>query len=194
MNIWEQQLMLEFAPQYIYLQIHIDDVWQDKLYAVFLEGDIGDTSDLEPGEGERAIRRTLSVRAEGWVFDQNYIAPGVLKALEMRWLNYDDYPAEVEFERTFLPPLEKFDEGDGIKVTFGPTIVERPPVLKDTVIISTVIAGTHEHVQDDGNGLLLGNRVASGTVNYATGEITITFTDPPDAGEDINITYFTDLS
>jgi hypothetical protein len=194
MNIWEQQLMLEFAPQHIVLDVRIDDVWQEKLYSVFLEGDIGDTSDLEPAEGERAIRRTMSLRAEAWVFDQNYVAPGIVKAFEFRWLDYDDYPAETEFDRTFLPPVEKIGEGDGNQTAFGPLTVERPPVLENTVIISTVIGGTGEHVQDDSNGNLYGDRVASGTINYTTGEISITFTAAPDAGEDINITYFTDLS
>lgn len=190
MNLWEQKLLLEFAPQYIYLRVRIDDVWLEKMFPVFLEGAIGDNSDLDPGEGERAIRRTFTLRADAWVFDQDYLAPGVVKAFEFRWLDYD---TEDEFERTFLPPVEVLATGTGSQTVFGPITVLRPPVLEDTVIIQAVIGGTLEHVQDDGNGTLLGTRVASGSINYSTGEVSITFTDPPDDGEDITITYFTDL-
>jgi hypothetical protein len=191
MNLWEQQILKEFAPQYMYLQIRPDDVWQDKLYPVFLDGGIEDNSDLEPGEGDRAIRRTASLRAEAWVFDQDFLAPAVVKGMEFRWL---DYETESEFDRTFLPPKETIATGDGNQTAFNSIQLERPPVLENTVILQTVIGGTVEHVQDDSAGNLYGDRVSSGTINYSTGVLSITFTVAPDDSEDITITYFTDLS
>jgi hypothetical protein len=191
MNLWDQKILLEFAPQYIYLRVRIDDVWLEKMYPVFLEGAISDNSDLEPMEGDRAIRHTLTLRADAWVFDQDYYAPPIVKAFEFRWLDYD---TEVEFERTFLPPVEVLATGTGAQTVFGPITVLRPPVLAHTVIIQAVIGGSLEHVQDDGAGNLLGTRVLTGSIDYNTGDVSITFTDPPDAGEDITITYFTDLS
>lgn len=190
MNLWVQQLMFEFAPQYIYLQIRPDDVWQDKKYIVFLEGSIADNSDLEPGEGERAIRRTFTVRAEAWVFDQAFLDVKVVKSLEFQWYDMDH---GTLYEFTFLPPKEVVGTGNPPQVTFTFT-VPRPPILAHTFVLQTLIAGTIEHVQDDGAGNLWGDRVSSGTLDYATGDVSITFTAAPDLGEDLTVTYFTDLS
>jgi hypothetical protein len=189
MNRWMQKLMFEFAPQYIYLQIRPDDVWQDKMFAVFLEGGISDNSDLEPMEGERAIRRTFTLRLDGWIFDQAFIDVGVVKSFEFQWFDLD---TSVLYDTTFLPPKEVVDQGTGAKATFNFT-VPRPPVLEHTVILQTMISSTLEHVQDDGAGNLVGTRVSSGTINYATGDVSITYTVAPDNGADLTVSYFTDL-
>lgn len=190
MNLWAQKIMFDFASQYIYLNIALDAVWGTKMFPLFLEGGISDNSDLEPGEGDRVIRRTFSLRADAWIFDQAYEAVGIVKAMEFSWLDFD---SEVEFDYTFLPPKEAVAVGDGIVITFNVTLV-RPPVLEHAFILQAIIAGTIEHVQDDGAGNLLGDRVAVGTINYTTGAVAITFTVAPDPGENIIVTYFTDLS
>lgn len=190
MNLWVQQVMFEFSPQYIYLRIRPDSVWGDKTFIVFLEGGIADNSDLEPGEGDRSIRRTFNLRLEGWVFDQAFIATNVLEALEFQW--YDQDLGSL-YEFSFLPPIEVVDQATGLEVSFSFTL-ERYPVLPNTLCIQTLISGTLEHVQDNGSGSLVGDRVLFGTVDYSTGQVSITYTDPPDIGEDITATYFTDLS
>lgn len=190
MNLWIQKLLMDFASQYIYLQIRPDDVWQNKKYIVFLEGGVADNSDLEPGDGERAIRKTITLRADGWFFDQDFLSVGVVKSLEFQWYDLD---LGSQYELTFLPPKEIVGQGSPPQVTFNFT-VSRPPVLEHTFVLQTLISTTIEHVQDDGVGNLVGSRVSSGTIDYTTGEVSITFSAAPDAGEDLTVTYFTDLS
>lgn len=190
MNRWEQYLLTEFAPGYLYQTIRVDDVWGDKYVPIFMEGGLSDNSDLDAGEGDRTIRRTVSLRANGWLFDQNYIAKNIIKRFQLEY--WDETGSEL-FDRSFLPPLEVIGTGDGSQVTFS-GILNRPPVLEHTPVVQTVIGGSIQIAQDDGAGAFLGDNVASGTITYSSGVWSITFSSPPDAGEDISITYFTDLS
>jgi hypothetical protein len=188
MNRWQQALLYQFAPQYIYLQIRPDDVWQNKMYPIFLEGSVVDNSDLEPEEQERQIRKTLNLRAECWIFDQ---APSTVEVVKRFELQYYDKDSDTLLEPQFIPPLETIGTGDGSEVNFSATL-ERPPVLEDTPVVQTVIGSSTEIGLDDRAGNIIGDKV-SGTLNYTTGDISLTFTDPPDNGEDVTITYFTDL-
>jgi len=190
MNLWVQQLMFDFAQQYIYLSTRPDSVWQDKLFIMFLEGGISDNSELEPGEGDRSIRRTFTLRADGWIFDQSFLDTKVVKSLEFQWYDKD---LGTQYELSFLPPLEVVDQGTGGQTTFSFT-VPRPPVLEHSFVLQTLIGTEIEHVQDDGSGNLSGDNVSSGTLNYTTGEVSITFFTAPDSGADLTVTYFTDLS
>jgi len=64
-------------------------------------------------------------------------------------------------------------------------------VAAGTVIAtrSVVIVGSSplQRIVDDGLGILTGD--GTGTVNYATGAVAFTFTDPPDAGSTVEIHY-----
>jgi len=187
MNLWEQKLLMEFAPGYMHLTIRPDDVWQNKLIPFFLEGGLNDNSDLDAGQGDRAIRRTATLRADGWLFDQNYASQYILKRIELQARDFDD---ESLYDLTFLPPKESIGTGAPPQVTFAATL-NRPPVLEHTLVIQTVIGGTTEVTHEDGSGNLSSDR-ASGTVDYTTGAVNITYTSPPDVSEDISATYFTD--
>lgn len=190
MNLWVQQVMFDFASQYIYLSIRPDSVWQDKLFIVFLEGGVADNSELDPGEGDRIIRRTFTLRVEGWIFDQSFLDVGVVKSLEFQWFDQD---LGTAYEFTFLPPIEVVGQGTGAQTTFNFTL-ERPPVLSHTFTLQTLIGAAIEHVQDDGAGNLSGTNVSSGTIDYNTGAVSITYSTPPDSGANLNATYFMDLS
>jgi len=191
MNLWERFIFDTFSPQYTYMRIRPNDVWGWKLFIVFLDGPVRNNSDLEPGEGERKIRKTVPLRVEGWFFPDTFDVPYVVKRLEIDIYDYEQ--TSLLYDRTFLPPLEVLGIGNGVQVTFSGTLL-RPPVLKHTPIIQTVIAGTAEIVADNGSGSWVGTRVLSGSLTYTSGAYSITFSAPPDAGEQVSITYFTDLS
>lgn len=190
MNLWEQKILWDFAPQYIYLQIRPDDVWQNKKFIVFLASAIADNSEYEPGaDADRAIRKTMTIRAEARIYDQELSVVPVVKRFELQWLDYD---TSDQFDRQFLPPLDLIATGDGFTFAFGPIALPRKPVLKYTVVVQTVINTTNELAQDNGSGVISGTRT-TGSIDYATGIINLTFSAPPDSGAQITTTFFTDV-
>ena len=191
MNLWEQKVFTTYASGYDHLSVTIDDVWSNKSYTNFLEGGIVDNSDLEPGEGERAIRRTFTLRSEAWLFDQDFVTTAVVKQIEMQFRDFDD---DSLYDRVFLPPKETIATGNGITTSFGPIIVDRPPILEDTIVLETLVGGSLVHVIDDGSGNLISESsdFSSGTINYTTGSLSFTFNNPPDDTEDITVSYFMD--
>jgi hypothetical protein len=191
MNLWERFIFEAFAPQYLYLRIRPNDVFGWKIYIVFLDGPIRNNSDLEPGEGEREIRKTVTLRAECWFFPDTFELPYVVKRIEAGIYDYEQ--PSTQYDRSFLPPLETLALGNGAQTHFTGTL-QRPPVLPHTPILQTVITGTTEIVADNGSGGWVGERVLSGSLDYASGNYSITFKAPPGLNEPITITYFTDLS
>jgi hypothetical protein len=190
MNKVEQRVLFDFASELIYLSIRPDDVWQDKSYATFLDGPVSDNSELEPGDERRAIRKTVNLRCECWLFDQVFVPTPVVKSFEVEVLDADDLTL---YDTYYLPPIEVLATGDGSQTAFGPFDLNRPEIVENTVVVRTVIGSTLTNAQDDGAGNLVGDHVSSGTVNYTTGELSITFSTAPDNGEDISVTYFKDV-
>jgi hypothetical protein len=190
MNQVEQKVLFDFASELVYLSIRPDDVWQDKKYATFLDGPIADNSELEPGDERRAIRRSISLRCECWMFDQVYIPVPVVKSFEIQVLDADDLSL---YDTYYTPPIEVLATGDGSQTVFGPFTLLRPEIVENTVVVRTVIGGSITNAQDNGLGVLFGDHVSSGSVNYVTGELSITFSTAPDNGEDISVTYFMDV-
>ena len=192
MNIWEQKLHLLMAQSFLYLQIKPDDVYGYKMYPVFFESGIDDSSELEPGEGDRAIRKTLQLRADAWVFDQDFTSKKIIKRvrLEMR-----DYESLALYDTILLPPQEVVGVGTGAQVDYTFT-VPRPPVLENTVVIEATVGGVTVIFIDDTSGNIVSDNdfVTVGTITYATGEVVMTFPTAPDLGESVIATYFTDLT
>jgi len=73
---------------------------------------------------------------------------------------------------------EKIADGDGSTLVFTHTST-KIPVKKSTVKIKYTISTTEYEAADDGNGLITGTNL-SGTINYETGAISLTFTTAPD--------------
>jgi len=73
--------------------------------------------------------------------------------------------------------------GDGSKQDFSATL-QYKPVIPGTL---TVVAGTVVG-KDDGSGNIQGDGI-SGTINYSTGQISVTFSSAPANGEVIRATY-----
>lgn len=74
--------------------------------------------------------------------------------------------------------------GDGVTVTFNYT-VQFPYILPFTVIITD----NTEVFNDDGSGVLVGNLGGTGTVNYTTGAIAVTFNSAPSNGQVIYVSF-----
>lgn len=68
--------------------------------------------------------------------------------------------------------------GNGVQTTFGGTLVTTP-VLESTVVIDA----NGQRVTDDGLGVLTGD--GTGTVDYDTGVVSVTWTTAPAAGESV---------
>lgn len=74
--------------------------------------------------------------------------------------------------------------GDGVTTAYTFTL-SATPVLRNQVTISAITAANAGiQANDDGNGLIVGD--ATGTINYVTGVVNLTFTSPPAASSAIN--------
>ena len=78
---------------------------------------------------------------------------------------------------------------NGTATTFTGTI-PYTPVARRSITISHTVGGvvTTDGV-DDGAGNITGTNIAAGTINYASGAISITFTTPPDKNTAIAVDY-----
>jgi len=81
---------------------------------------------------------------------------------------------------------ETVDQGDGSTKTFSFTLSNVPLEPGSTVL--SITDGV-ETFTDDGDGTLTGDAGGSGTINYVTGEVEITFNAAPANGQDIDADY-----
>lgn len=82
---------------------------------------------------------------------------------------------------------ESVGTGDGTTTTFTHTLAQITGVR--TAMYCTVTDGNETFV-DDRNGNLVGNKGGTGTINYATGEISVTFATAPGASVAITTDYY----
>jgi hypothetical protein len=82
---------------------------------------------------------------------------------------------------------EAFGTGDGVTLTFNDTLTNRTGVR--TVMYVAVTDGT-ETFQDDRNGNMVGSAGGTGTVNYATGAVSVTFAVAPANLQAITCSYY----
>ena len=84
---------------------------------------------------------------------------------------------------------EVIGEGDGNDLTPTITPLSWKPIRPGSVILTATVGSATRTIRDNANGVLSGTNV-SGTINYATGEIALTFvTTPPDNGTQITAQY-----
>lgn len=75
--------------------------------------------------------------------------------------------------------------GDGATVAFSNTYTNNVPIATGSVIVDDTV----EVFTDDGVGVLTGDQGGSGTVNYTTGAIAITFNTAPTDGQVIQTSF-----
>lgn len=63
------------------------------------------------------------------------------------------------------------------------------PVVQNSISLTYTINSTNYTATDDGNGNISGSDGTTGTIDYSTGNISITFSAQPDSGTDVTITY-----
>lgn len=137
-------------------------------------------------------------RAGGWTYDYDNQGAGASE------YNLDAPNAHTTYATTgknWLPDQPATPNADGSTVTFNFQLAA--PVQPSSVIVSvgtksSVSSGRGSKkkraqvtvlpfIMDDGNGNIIGPEVSSGSVNYATGVGSITFTAPPDAGDNVTV-------
>jgi len=83
---------------------------------------------------------------------------------------------------------EVIGTGDGNTKEFTDTL-EHPPVAPNTVTVYFTIEGATYSGSDDGSGSISGAYISSGSINYTTGLINLTFTTAPDNGTNMTCNY-----
>jgi hypothetical protein len=72
---------------------------------------------------------------------------------------------------------------------------DNTPIKTGSVVISYTVGAVNYTATDDGEGALTGTELTSGTVDYTTGAIALTFNTEPDDGSAINVSYtYTDAN
>lgn len=81
---------------------------------------------------------------------------------------------------------ESFGTGDGSTKTFSGTLANTPVVPGSVTVNET---GGEETFTDNGDGTLTGDQGGSGTINYKSGDISVTFNAAPAGTDDITADY-----
>jgi hypothetical protein len=73
------------------------------LIPYFLESGFSDASDLDPSDGDRIIRKTINLRAEGWIFDTDYTTCKVIRRIEVQVRDID---TDELYDTIWIPAVE----------------------------------------------------------------------------------------
>ena len=84
------------------------------------------------------------------------------------------------------PVSQSLGSGDGTTTAFSGTLSTL--VVPGSVSVTYTIGGVQSTITDDGSGNISGTNV-SGSVNYQTGAINLTFTTAPNSGTTIDVSY-----
>jgi len=110
---------------------------------------------------------------------------GRLKDKTGLYLSYID---KQEFSDYTSVSGEVIGTGDGSTKTFSNTLAFKAAGAKRTCFGIEVTDGV-ETFTDNKDGTLTGNKGGTGTINYMTGEISVTFNTAPNNGQDITCDY-----
>ena len=86
--------------------------------------------------------------------------------------------------RSYFDQQEQIGTGDGATITFT-AVLSKTPIKPGSVTVTDGV----ETFTDNGDGTLTGSAGGSGTVNYTTGDISVTFATAPASGAAITASY-----
>jgi hypothetical protein len=91
--------------------------------------------------------------------------------------------AKYEYLSEQVDNRQTIGAGDGSNRTFSGTLTDYPVASKSAVVTAGTVTG-----YDDGCGRIYGTGI-SGTINYETGEISVTFSSAPANGVAVKVAY-----
>lgn len=192
MVVYMQRILQLFNPQYHYIDVDLDSISPEPVYGtkklgLFAEGGLTETGDLEPGNKERIERRTFDFHMKAWIWDYGFVEKKIVRDVEVQW--WDDENS-VLLEVQQVPGRQTLAGAVPPQVTYSGT-VDLLPIIENTFLIDATVGGSVVRGFDDGAGSIVGTGIVSGSVNYTTGDVSITYSSPPDAGTLITVGYFT---
>lgn len=198
MGLYKQQILKLFRFQYLPIRVDIDSispvpVYGEKDIELYTDSGMINTGDVEPGNKERIIRRTMNVHLKAWLWDFDFEKAYSVKEVELEFYDTNRTP-EYLLNIVSIPQKESLSvTPDGVLTSFGPVNTLRTPIIENTLLIDAVIGGSIVRGVDDGQGSILGavTSIVTGSVDYSTGEISLAYTTPPDAGSGITAAFFT---
>lgn len=198
MDLFKQQILQLFRFQYLTIRVDIDSVSPVKIYGekdieLYIDGALINTGDVEPGNKERILRRTLQVHLKAWLWDFNIAKAYSVKEFEFQYFDSNRDPAQL-LEVSSTPQRETLDlSPDGSDTSFGPVNTLRTPIVEATLLVDATVGGSNIRGRDDGDGNIFDpvSGGVMGSVDYFTGEISLTYVNPPDNGTEITAAFFT---
>lgn len=201
MNLFQQQVLQQFRLGYLELEVDIDaispvPVYGKKRIELYADSALLNTGDVEPGKGERILRRTIQLRLDAWLWDLNFDQAYSVKEVEFQFFDSTRDPALL-LEVVSTPQRETLAlSPDGTETSFGPVNTLRTPIVEGTLLVDATVGGSTVRGRDDGSGSIFDplNSLVMGSVDYSSGEISLTYVNPPDDGTEITAAFFTTLT
>ncbi len=123
-------------------------------------------------------------------FDSNdYDVPNGASLVIANWnSSSEEFEDAAVLTAANVSASETVGTGDGSTTSFSATLATTP-VDEDSLEIAYTIGGTDYTATDDGDGNISGTD-CTGTIDYDTGALSLTFSTAPDNGSDITATYY----
>ncbi|OHD27615.1 MAG: hypothetical protein A2Y38_13245 [Spirochaetes bacterium GWB1_59_5] len=183
-----QKLVFLTGRGYAWLSVHAGDPWGWKKATLLFGNAVVNTTNLESAErfGERLVRFTLPYYLEGWIFDNTLVEKQVARNIIIKFF---DWGTQNEIERIYSPRRHPLGTGDGANKNFSDTFGMHLQTY--SVLVTGTVGGLTVTGFDDGAGVISGTGI-TGTVNYTTGAVAVTFTTAPDADTPVEAGFFTE--
>ena len=197
MNLFEQQLLKIFRFQYLQILVDIDSispipVYGKKFIELYIESGITNPGEVDPGKEERIVRRTCNFHAKAWIWDLDFQDAYSLKEVEIQTYRDQNLSLLLEVART-LQRDTIVASVSGSQLVFGPLYPTRTPIIQGTLLVDAIVGGVVVRGRDNTAGSIVDSvsGIVTGTVNYTTGEISLTYVTAPDAGTPITAGFYT---